>query len=583
VTCVISVQVLNFVDARKVLVDALWAALFVANIRFSRDGTNYFVHNATSPLQHYWSLAVEEQFYLVWPIVIALTLVVLRARVRRRRRARHGAQTMRTEWIAAPLAAIFVVSLTLSIVQTTATSTTAYFSTLDRAWELAVGGLLAVGLPRLERLSTPVRAVATWVGVAAIAIAATVFSASTLFPGSAALLPVLGAAAVIGGGVGAPKFGLNRLLRLRPLRYVGDRSYSLYLWHFPALILGAAWVGHTLSTAANLELLALAFVVSVLSYRWVEDPIRKARPLSGSQSRRALIMWPTSLATIVLVVVVVWPAGLRGGSDSTTAAFRTLSVPQQVEQSIRAAQHGAAIPSDLTPSIENIVTSFKSIGDCSGYMVLRNKICQFGDPKGKKTAVLFGNSHSTMWIPALSPIMKAAHWKFYPVVKEACAYPDWLGNDYGCSDWYQWAVQQIRDKHPDLIIMGGDYSEPGWQTALSKAITTMKRIAPKVAFLQLAPGLPDLPTNCLAASGATLGTCLFKEPTAWVDLDHEEARIVKNFGLHYIPTRQWFCAGSLCPTVVGSIVTYADVGHVTHNYAQHLIPVMAAALKSELH
>lgn len=589
VTCLISVHVMNFVAARKVLTDAVWASLFGANFRFSHDGTNYFNHDAASPLQHYWSLAVEEQFYLVWPVVIAVMLLLISAfvgrieatRSGRSRRPGHRASSQSgvAGWIAVPLVVIAAVSLYLSVTQTTSTSTVPYFSTLDRAWELAAGALLALSLPLVERSPLWVRGLSTWGGAAAIVVAASVYGDGTPFPGIAALLPVLGACALIAGGVGRPTRGFNRLLTTRPFRFVGDISYSLYLWHWPALILGEAWAGHTLSIWHNLLLLVAAFVVSVLSYRLIEDPIRKSRRLWGRRPLRALVMWPAAAVIIVVVTVVVRPAGLTATNDySSSAAFTQLSVPDQVKQSVLAAQRGAPVPSDLDPAPQDIAADFKSIGDCSGYGKTSNKICQYGDPSGAKNAVLFGSSHSTMWVPALSTVMKDKHWQLFPVVKEACDYTTFLAGSGQCADWYTWALQQIAQLHPDLIIMGGDYSGVGWQADVARAVSAMKGRAPRVEFLQLAPGLSQDPAQCLLKDGATLGSCLTTERPAVLTAAKQEASIVKAAGADYLPTQPWFCSGNLCPSVIGSIVAYADVGHVTQAYADHLVPALAAEL-----
>jgi len=247
-------QLLNLVRAREAVGDSVWAAFFMANVHFARAGSDYFAQGQPpSPVQHYWTLAVEEQFYLVWPIVLAGVLAVPFLR-------------RRLLWIVLAAAAG---SLAWSIHSTATDATYAYFSTVTRAWELALGAALAIAAPRL-------RGAAAWLGLACICIAAVAFSSSTPFPGYAALLPTIGAALVIAA---APGSG-SRLLSLAPFRYVGDRSYAFYLWHWPVLVIAAEYVGHDLSTAVRLGLLAGAFGLSILSYAFFENPIRQMRPIS---------------------------------------------------------------------------------------------------------------------------------------------------------------------------------------------------------------------------------------------------------------------------------------------------------------
>ena len=394
--------------------------------------------------------------------------------------------------------------------------------------------------------------------------------------------PGAGAGAIIAGGAADPGTGVGPILCLPPMRLTGDISYSLYLWHWPVLVLGAVYAGHSLSSTQNLALLAVAYVLALLSYLYIENPLRKSRRLWSRRPLRALVMWLVSVIAVAVAVFLAWPAGFIGGSDYTTAGFQQLSVPQQVAVSVQAAERKTAIPSDLSPAVQDIATSFQSIGACSGYQRTSNEICQYGDPAGRSTAVLFGNSHATMWLPALAPIMKSAHWKFYPMVKESCAYPGFVGSDPNCAAWYWRAMQQIARLHPSLIVIGGDYSQPGWQNALAKILAAATAITPKVSLLKLAPGLPEPPTTCLLAKGATLGSCLFEQNVAGVAADEQEAAIATAAHVHPISTRQWFCAGGLCPAVVGSLVAYADIGHVSGPYAVHLVPELAAELAPDM-
>jgi peptidoglycan/LPS O-acetylase OafA/YrhL len=227
VTDLVAHQLLNLVRARQAVSDSVWAAFFMANVHFAQEGSDYFSQlQPPSPVQHYWTLAVEEQFYLVWPVVLAgvLTVPCLRRRLL---------------WIVLAAAAA---SLAWSIHSTATDATYAYYSTATRAWELAVGAALAIAAPRL-------RGAAAWLGLACICTAAVAFSSSTPFPGYAALLPTVGAALVIAASNGSA----SRLLSRAPLRYVGDRSYAFYLWHWPVLVIAAEYVGHDLSTVSWLE------------------------------------------------------------------------------------------------------------------------------------------------------------------------------------------------------------------------------------------------------------------------------------------------------------------------------------------
>ena len=275
VTDLVAHQLLNLVRAREAVSDSVWAAFFMANVHFAREGSDYFSQlQPPSPVQHYWTLAVEEQFYLVWPVVLAAVLAVPFLR-------------RRLLWI---VLAAGGASLAWSIHSTATDATYAYYSTATRAWELALGAALAIAAPRL-------RGAAAWLGLACICTAAVAFSSSTSFPGYAALLPTVGAALVIAAGRGSA----SRLLSLAPFRYVGDRSYAFYLWHWPVLVIAAEYVGHELSTVVRLGLLVGAFGLSILSYALYENPIRQMRwrPQTGA------LLWPASAAVILAVAVPI--------------------------------------------------------------------------------------------------------------------------------------------------------------------------------------------------------------------------------------------------------------------------------------
>jgi len=300
-TTVTSLYLLNFLEAQSAFHDSLWAAVFLANFHFAHVGTDYFASTIpASPIQHFWSLAVEEQFYLAWPVLI---IAAMPWGIRRRAKSEAPERGGMTGWGQARLVAMLVagviVSFLFSIHATASNPTAAYFSPFTRAWELGMGCLVALGTAFLQRLTASLRAVGSWAGLGAIVVAAVSYSSSTAFPGYAAILPVGGAALVIIGGLpSAAPFGTGAILGRQPLRYVGDISYSLYLWHWPVLIIASERAGHSLSTLDNLMLLCLAFAMSAISYRLVERPIHKgARVAKGA---RAFALWPVTVGTVWL-------------------------------------------------------------------------------------------------------------------------------------------------------------------------------------------------------------------------------------------------------------------------------------------
>ena len=299
---------LGFIAGNQIADDAKWTAVFMANIHFGLLGTDYLGSQLRpSPLEHMWSLGVEEQFYLVWPaLFLGLVLLV--------RGERH-----RTA-LAVTLLGIIGASLAWSVIQTQTNATWAYFSPLTRAWELALGALVAV----LATVAARVRP--SWLiellslcGIGGIVVSALVLNSSTHYPGSAVILPVVSTALLIAAGCANPRTLVGRALAVRPMQWIGARSYSLYLWHWPFLIIAAEYVGHDLSAMQSTGLLVLAVAATAITYRLVENPVRRARILA---TRTTL----TLAIGVVLIVVTVGTAQWQIATHYGTWNLLTTSI-----------------------------------------------------------------------------------------------------------------------------------------------------------------------------------------------------------------------------------------------------------------
>ncbi|RIJ71422.1 acyltransferase [Nakamurella silvestris] len=615
-TGIASLYLLSRPQAVKVLTDGIWTSLFGANITFSRDGTDYFADDAVSPLRHFWSLSVEEQFYLVWPALLGLVLLLSWGLARRGRPAAftdtvgpdaqalpapepaipaastpelstpapNPALSNPTERqvprvrIAVVLAVLGAVSLWISVSRTASDPTGAYFSTFARAWELIAGALAATCLPWLRRLNDPVRTALTWIGVAGIVLAAVTFDEQTPFPGSAALLPVLSTCALLVGGLGAPRWGANRLLSVRPLRFVGDISYSLYLWHWPLLVLGAAWVGEPLNGRQSLKLVVAAVVLSTVSYYLVENPARHSRRIWRGRPLRALVIWPLAVSAVVALSLVGSsltppppPPGLAIAADEAAGV-------SEVEEAVLSARANAQIPRNLDPAVDRIAADRVALGNCSAYERTTSDICQFGDPAGSQTVVMFGNSHATHWVPALTSVATDANWQFFPLVKEGCDYAGFYGSDTDCQQWYQWVRAQLAEMKPDVIVINAYTHGKSWRAGMLMVINDFGPLTGRIVMLTDPPGVKGNPADCLHWRRSTLGSCSSPEVEAKIADEVLEAEIAASTGIELVNVRSWFCWDGTCPQVIGNRVVYADGGHLTATYSRHLAGVLGPAL-----
>ena len=600
--CVLSYLILSPFRRVSVGGDDIAAGLFVANWHFGAQAVDYLgAEEATSPVLHFWSLAVEEQFYLVWPLLLlALT------RVKRR------ADSDLTRPLLLGLGAVFVPSLVWSVYQTQAAAGWAYFSSFTRAWELALGGGLAMVVPTLRRLPRPAAIALGWGGLVAVLWSAVGLSQETPYPGVAALVPTVGAAALLAAGAATSGVGVSRGLSLPVMRHVGRISYSWYLWHWPLLIFAAAWVGHELSPAAGVAVVAFSYLPALAMHRYVEEPFR------GST---ALVTWPKRafvLATVIITTVVA--AGLllvaTGPSLATPAPGTALGaqlLPTTTASAPASAKAGgttaAASPSlqtrvsALTPALSDaradLPTTYgdgchRSFEDTSAAG------CVFGKPDGPKTIVLFGDSHAAQWFPALRALADQRGWRFVSLTKRGCPGADVTPNnatikrDYTeCPEWRANALARIEKERPDVVVTTGitgytlsvsgqRVKGPAAEEALRKGwVRTLTKLVPTtdhVVVLRDTPEPNGDPVDCVSANLDQLDRCANRRSDALpADLPLDQAaRSVSR--VEYVDLSDAFCIGDRCPSVIGNVLVYRDKDHITATYSKTLAPRLLGVL-----
>jgi peptidoglycan/LPS O-acetylase OafA/YrhL len=285
VTIFASYRYLGFIRGNETADDARWVSVFLANFHFASEGTNYFQSQLPpSPLQNYWSLAVEEQFYVVFPAAIALLAFV-------------GSKFSMRSKLMIFTGIVIVASFAWSIHETSVNGTGAYFSVWTRAWELALGGFVAAGTEIWKRFTPLWGSALSWVGVVCILVASTQFSNTTSYPGSVAALPVIGTALVIAGGVTARRTGAEVVLGTRVMRWLGKVSYSIYLWHWPVLVIATEETTHPLSTPHRLLLVLASIGLAAATYYLIENPIRHSKWVATS--------WVRGIAVGLVVIAAI--------------------------------------------------------------------------------------------------------------------------------------------------------------------------------------------------------------------------------------------------------------------------------------
>jgi hypothetical protein len=428
---------------------------------------------------------------------------------------------------------------------------------------------------------------ATWVGLAAILLAAVIYDGGTAFPGYAALLPVLGAALVLAGGVRpTPLRGAQAVLGRAPMRLVGDTSYSLYLWHWPILVLAAAYFGHELSVGANLGLVVAAFLLSLATYALFENPLRRGALLRPTRS--ALIMWPCAAAAVVVTAILVSSsltvgqtavARLDAGvKDTADGGHRAGLYQESVAASVTPERMAMPVPDSLAPAVQDLSADVVDLRGCFALWAT-GPICHWGDSTADRTAVFIGDSHARMWVPGVTEFGREQHWQVVPLIKMGCV-PVRVVTSESCGRWFSWATEQIRRIHPDVIIVSHYWAAwgPTGADALFSEISSLSGLAPATVLLEDIPSKGQEPVDCLLRHGATLGSCVFpvtshqQETLATVEERAQEA------GIGYLRTRQWVCSDGKCPTVIGNVIAFRDDHHLSATYTKLLADPFAQAL-----
>ncbi len=553
---------------------AIATLLLGSNVWFAHATGGYFdAPAAAQPLLHTWSLSVEEQFYLVWP---TLLLLASRWAVRRRFDPARAAA-----WV---LALVGLASLALSIVTTQTHPEFAFFGSPTRAWEFAIGGL-AFFIVRRRSAPLPLAQPLAWVGLAMVLWAcATFVEGQTPFPGWRAGIPALGAALVIVGGEHAERGWCSRLLSLRPMVFIGLLSYSLYLWHWPLLVIARLDTLGEIGPWGIAAICALAFVLSWLTYHFVENPLRRKQYALMATRRGTFAVGVAGSVGVLLLAVGLgaWArVGWRGDGAQTA----------------------------LQAALADMRKSRTSCGQDRPYngTLRADQGCDLATAIGKPTILLWGDSHAD----ALAVMVDAAarqqgvHMRVrytpecpplpgFSTVLAGVQFPRGSGKDGGCraynADVLAEALRLSRDGLTTVVMEAHWPAYVSTPEALQAASDSLMRTTSQLRHaglrvILIAPGVdqPHEVPACLARKQAVL--CGTARVTA--ELNRQAAfamfaRAAKTSGVQLLDPIPVLCRQEECPAVSDGAVLYSDRHHLTVAGATRLLPLFSSMLESNV-
>lgn len=578
------------------------SALYAENWVLAADSVDYMAaENDASMLQHFWSLSVEEQFYILWPLLI-IAAVGLAGALRRRRGGATAATRRRA--ILSALAGVAIASLAASIVWTSVSQPSAYFSTATRAWEFAAGGMLAFAPSLMAISSARLRQAAhltgCWGGLALIVLAATQFGPDTAFPGAAAIVPVLGTALVIWAQSSDHSWSPSVVGRFGPVQFLGDISYSVYLWHWPLVVLYPIVVGRPIGIRGGLALVVASVALGALSKRLVEDPFRRNK-FWALRQRRSFLFAATGMATTIALSF-----GAIAYLDARVAEAAVADGPWEsaveVQEAVAATLRFERFPvPDQLAGPEAHVDEWR-IDDCVSVMTEAQRTkCTYGREGASRSVVLIGDSFGTHFLPAIRDEFGSDH-EIHTLTLGQCSVTrahtrTWTNPHLNetCEAHNKRNLDWLRSNKPDLLLVA-DATESTltrilgaanpsakadlYVDGLQAAYTDYASLGVPVVVLESAPK-----SNCFAESN--LSSPALCKPTSTttfaIGVQMRKERAAREAGLGYMSLTDWMCTpDGVCPDQIGNMLTRADRAHMTETWAESLRTLIGSAIRNEM-
>lgn len=638
VTVLFAQEMLPPLSLRSLTTDTVGAGTFSANFVFSHRLGDYFGAQLgttnPSPLLHFWSLAVEEQFYLCWPPLLVLL-------------TRRPSQYRRL--VLAIIGVLGVASFVVGLWMTSSRPAWAFYLLPARMAELLAGAALAVIGTGIAVIPVQWRAALGWSGLIGIAVACVAFDESVPWPGSAVLLPVAATMAVVVAGMSnAAAWAPGTVLGAPPLQWIGRHSYALYLWHWPALVLAEARWG-PLSWAQRFAAIAVAVALSALSVRLVEQPIRHSRylasfswrglslgsamcllmigagldlrssvgQLDGGVEAAEPVLDPGANSPGASSPLVVAPSSLAPGVAPTTTSAATastappattattLATPDpptgslgqlvaSTQQALSNATAAAPVPSNLNPPLAAARNRSGPYDDGCVNIGANSDLqpCEYGVTNAERIILLYGDSHAVQWFEPLEQIALERGYRLVVLIKAGCPVAEVDVPTpvlrYTCPPYRDRVIAWIERHQPDLVVAANAYTQypaeaEEWSGGTEATIGRLAEASSNVVVIGDNPASVEDPPACLSMHLDDASACATSRDDAVLpERISAEVIAARNNDVAFVDTTDWFCTDDICPPVLGNVLVMRDETHITVPMAELLQPLLEAALEPAL-
>lgn len=554
------------------------SAFYVENWSLANSSVNYLEQDQQPMItQHFWSLSAEEQFYIAWPLLLLVAIYVARRTGRGRMLHIDSPQASDASRIRLfglfAIALVFVASLAASLLLTVTEPDLAYFATTTRAWEFAAGGLLAfVANAGFEtgpaRRAIALRTAASWASLVLIFGSAFLITEKTPFPGIAALAPVLGTCLFLWAGNVPGRFSPAGAARARPLTYLGDISYGIYLWHWPLIVVAPFALGAALDGATKVMIIFLTIALAAASKILIEDPFRFGAMWRVTVRRS---FYPAAVG--MLAVTALAGAVIIGMNQASAEAARQ-------QAAMPAPSIGATTLPDapLTPLVTDRKLDFAVMYDCFDMGDSQASSCEYGPPDAEFSVAIVGDSHAAHLIPGLKSLAEQRGWRLTTYVGMNCD----DGSGAACSGSPGW-LDSIVNGGYDLVLYSSFRMSATPADGRVAYVTALKDAGVPLALIADLPFNPPASQGCIDNSeGSAAAAMKCTTPRSEALELHPDGlpTLSAALGVPLIDLTDTFCDDSACKLVVGNVIIYQDTpgSHATST----LSTILAAPLGEKL-